>query len=128
VTATTTVEHTTTTTRLVPVPSQTTSTESPSSESNGTPAWVWVLLGILAVGFVVVIVLLARRGGRGGARVSVDECSRQLDAAVRSRFAQGWAVESQTTDSAVLRRGEESMLVTVDEAGHVSTRPLSPGT
>jgi hypothetical protein len=37
---------------------------------------------------------------------------------------QGWALESQSADSAVLRRGGELMVVSVDEAGHVSTRPL----
>ena len=81
-----------------------------------------MLLGILAVGLIVLIVLLARRGGGGG--VSVDERRRQLDAAVGSWANQGWAVESETADSAVLRRGNEAMLVSVDRAGHVSTRPL----
>jgi hypothetical protein len=37
---------------------------------------------------------------------------------------QGWALDSQSADSAVLRRGTELMLVSVDDAGHVSTRPL----
>ena len=46
--------------------------------------------------------------------------------AVASWAAQGWAIETQTDDSAVLRRGAEAMLVSVDQAGHVSTRPL-PG-
>jgi hypothetical protein len=89
---------------------------------------VWVLIAILAVGLVVLIVLLARRGGGGAAAagVPVDARRRQLDAAVGSWFAQGWAIESQTADSAVLRRGAEAMLVSVDEAGHVSTRPLPP--
>jgi len=71
-----------------------------------------------------VIVLLARRGDRG---LSVEEQRQKLDAAVGSWVAQGWAIESETTDSTVLRRGNETMLVSVDQAGHVSTRPL-PGT
>jgi hypothetical protein len=33
-------------------------------------------------------------------------------------------VESQTADSAVLRRGGDLMLVSVDQGGHVSTKPL----
>jgi hypothetical protein len=57
--ATTTVERTTT--RVVRVPTSGTTTET-SSTDNGTADWVWVLLGILAVGLVVLIVLLARRG------------------------------------------------------------------
>jgi hypothetical protein len=116
--ATTTVQQTTTRVVPLPLPAATTSTES---HENGTPAWVWVLLGILAAGLIVLIVLLARRGHGG---VSVEERRRQLDAAVGSWAGQGWAVESETGDSAVLRRGDEAMLVTVDQAGHVSTRPM----
>ncbi len=112
----------TTTTRLVPLP-VTGTTTSAATGDDGTPAWVWALLAILAVVLVVLIVLLARRG-RGGA--SVEERRRQLDAAVGSWAAQGWAVESSTADSAVLRRGNDAMLVSVDRAGHMSTQPLPP--
>jgi hypothetical protein len=102
----------------IPAP---TTTESTSNSSNGTPAWVWVLLGILAVGLIaLVIVLLTRRGGTA----PPDERRRRLDHATGSWAAQGWALEQQTGDSAVLRRAGERMLVSVDEAGHVSTRPL----
>ncbi len=97
-------------------------TTSTSSSSDGTPTWVWVLLGILAVALVVLAALLARRGG--GA-VPTEERRRRLDGAVATWAAQGWALESQTADSAVLRRGGDLLLVTVDDAGHVSTRPLS---
>jgi hypothetical protein len=121
---TTTVEHTTT--RVVPVlPTTTTGTTNTSSEGdeNATPTWVWVLLGILAVALVALIVLLARRGG---GQVGADERRRQLDAAVASWTAQGWAIQSGTADSAVLQRGSESMLVGVDQAGHANARPLPP--
>jgi len=110
-----------TTTRVVLLPASTTTSSSESDE--GTPAWVWVLLAILAVGLIAVIVLLATRG-HGGA--SVEERRRHLDAAVGTWAAQGWAVESEGADSTVLRRGGESMLVSVDRSGHVSTRPLPP--
>ena len=112
----------TTTTRIIHLP-VTGTTTSASSDEDGTEAWVWVLLAILAVALVALIVLLARRG-RGGA--SAEERRRQLDAAVGSWAAQGWAVESTTPDSAVLRRGNEAMLVSVDRAGHVATQPLPP--
>jgi hypothetical protein len=112
-----------TTTRLVLLPTGTTT--SSSSSSSSTPSWVWVLLGILAVGLIALIVVLARRGGGGGGGHAEGERSRyQLDSAVASWAAQGWAIESQTSDSAVLRRGGETMIVSVDEHGHVSTRPL----
>jgi hypothetical protein len=56
--------------------------------------------------------------------MSLQDRRRQLDATVGTWAAQGWALETQTDDSAVLRRGSEAMLVSVDQAGHVSTRPL----
>src|SRR5262245_53919374 len=118
---TATVERTTTR-RIIP----TGITTSPSESGNETPAWVWVLLGILAVGLVALIVLLARRGGGGGGggAVPVEERGRRLDTAVRSWTGQGWALESQSADSAVLLRGGERLLVSVDQAGRVTTLPL----
>jgi len=111
-----------TTTRRVIVP---TSTTESGSDVSDTPTWVWVLLGVLALGVVVLLVVaLSRRGGGGGGGVSVEERQRRLDGAVGSWVAQGWAVESQTADSAVLRRGGDLMLVSVDQGGHVSTKPL----
>jgi hypothetical protein len=73
---------------------------------------------------VLLVVMLTRRGGGGGGGVSVEERQRHLDGAVGSWVAQGWAVESQTADSAVLRRGGDLMLVSVDQAGQVSTKPM----
>jgi len=114
---TATIEHTTT--RKIILPATTTSSES----TDDTPTWVWVLLGLLALGFVILlVVLLTRRGGSG---IPAQERQRRLDAAVGSWVAQGWAVESQTADSSVLRRGGELMAVSVDQAGQVTTRPLS---
>lgn len=118
-----------TTTRRVFV-TTTPATTAPASSTSKTPAWVWVLLAVLAaIVLILAGVLLARRGGRRTVAVSgvpVDERRRRLDGAVGSWTVQGWGIESQSADSAVLRRGDEVMLVSVDEAGHVSTRPL-PG-
>jgi hypothetical protein len=83
-----------------------------------------VLIAILAVALVVLIALLARRGGGGRGSVPVEERRRLLESAVSSWTAQGWAIETQAADSAVLRRGDEAMLVSVDAAGHVATRPF----
>lgn len=118
---TVTVEHTTT--RRVIVPSTTTTTSSESSAST-TPTWVWVLLGAVALAAIgLLIAFLTRRGGRGG--VPDEERRRRLDGAVASWVAQGWALDNQSADSAVLRRGSELLLVAVDEAGNLSARPLS---
>jgi hypothetical protein len=115
-TVVTTVEQTTTR-RIVP----TGITTSASSSNNETPTWVWVLLGILAAGLIALIALLARRGGGS---VPAEDRQRRLDAAVGSWTAQGWALESQSADSAVLLRGGERLLVSVDQAGRVTTQPL----
>jgi hypothetical protein len=116
---TATIEQTTT------VPAETTTpTTTSSSSSGGTPTWVWVLLGVLAVGLIVLAILLARRGG---GTISPEERRRVLDGAVASWTGQGWAIDNQTADGAILRRGGELMQVSVDPAGHVSTRPLPAG-
>jgi hypothetical protein len=71
---------------------------------------------------VAVIVAVTQRGGRGA---TPEEQQRQLENAVASWIGQGWAIDSKTTADAVLRRGEELMLVSVDKDGHVTTRPLA---
>ena len=117
---TTTVEQTTTRRVIVPTTGTTTST---SETGNDIPNWVWVVIGLLALGLIVLLVVLLTRHG-GGATVSVEERQRRLDNAVGSWTMQGWAVENQTADSAVLRRGNELMQVGVDQAGAITTRPL----
>ena len=116
---TSTVEQTTT--RQIILPATTTTSSSSSDEE--TPTWVWVLLAILAVGLIAAIALLASRHSGGEAAVSPNERRRRLDGAVASWAAQGWALESQSTDTAVLQRSGERMIVGVDSAGHISTRP-----
>jgi hypothetical protein len=107
---------------VVPPPGTTT---SGSNDDESVPVWAWVLIGALAVGLLILLaVLLSRRGSRG---VPPEERRRRLDGAVSSWLAQGWALESQTADSAVLRRGNELMLVGIDPAGYVTTRPVAPG-
>jgi hypothetical protein len=114
-TVATTVEQTTT---LAP----TTPTTTSSSSSSSTPTWVWVVLGILAAGVIGLLVALFT-GGRGG--ISGEERQRRLDAAVASWATQGWALESQTPGSAILRRGPDVMVVSIDDHGQINTRPLA---
>jgi hypothetical protein len=113
-TVATTVEQTTT---LAP----TTPTTTSSSSSSSTPTWVWVVLGILAAGVIGLLVALFT--GRGG--ISGEERQRRLDAAVASWATQGWALESQTPGSAILRRGPDLMVVSIDDHGQINTRPLA---
>jgi hypothetical protein len=114
-TVATTVEQTTT---LAP----TTPTTTSSSSSSSTPTWVWIVLGILAAGVIGLLVALFT-GGRGG--ISGEERQRRLDAAVASWATQGWALESQTPGSAILRRGPDLMVVSIDDHGQINTRPLA---
>jgi cytoskeletal protein RodZ len=108
-----------TTSTVAPTTPTTTTTTSPTKSS--TPTWVWVALAILAAAVVGLAVALVMR--RGGA-IPPAERHRRLDNAVATWAAQGWALESQTPDSAILARGGEQMVVSVDEAGNVSAHPL----
>ncbi len=113
VATTTTVERATT--------QETVATTAAAASDDGTPVWVWVLLAILAVALSAAIVLLARHGGHNS--LSPEERGRRLDHAVGTWAAQGWAVETQTLDSAVLQRAGERMIVAVDASGQITTRP-----
>lgn len=108
-----------TVTRVITHPATTAANET----SSETPTWVWVVIAALAVGLAAAIVALLTRRGHSG--VPPEQLRRQLHNAVGSWVAQGWAVESETGDSAVLRRGAERMLVSVDSAGQVATRALA---
>ena len=104
--ATTTTVESATTQETVPT------TTAAESSDDGTPVWVWVLLAILAIALTAAIVLLARRGNHSP--LSPEERGKRLDHAVGTWAAQGWAVETQTLDSAVLQRAGERMIVAVD--------------
>jgi hypothetical protein len=109
-----------TTTRNVIVPGSLTTTAANESETT-TDWWVWVLVG-LGIFVLVALIFFAARGHDDS--VSPQERRRRLDGAVGSWAAQGWALQSQTGESAVVRRGSELMLISVDKAGHVTTQPL----
>ena len=117
VVTTATVEHTTTRKIILPA----TTTASTSSSDGDTSAWVWVLLVALAVALISAIALLVSRHG-SSAGVSPAEQRQRLDGAVASWAAQGWALESQSADTALLQRSGERMVVSVDPAGQVSTQ------
>jgi hypothetical protein len=85
--------------------------------------WAWVLIAVLVDLLLVAVILAVAHRGRRGA--STEEQQRQLEAAIASWIGQGWAIDSRTSVDAVLRRGEELMLVSVHKDGHVTTRPLA---
>ncbi|HEY2740857.1 MAG TPA: hypothetical protein VGI69_01600 [Gaiellaceae bacterium] len=108
-----------TTTRRVIVGS--TGTTSSSSSTSDTPTWVWVVLGLLAAAVIgLIVALLTRHSG-----LSDDERQRRLDAAIASWAAQGWVLDSQTAGSAIMRRGPDLMVVSIDDKGLTNARPLA---
>lgn len=109
-----------TTTRRVIVPTST-GTTSGSSSTSDTPTWVWVVLGLLAAAVIgLIVALLTRHSG-----LSDEERQRRLDAAVASWAAQGWVLDSQTAGSAIMRRGPDLMVVSIDDKGLTNARPLA---
>ena len=123
----TTTEPGTTVVTTETVPPTTAPTTTSSSSSSSTPTWAWVALAVLAAAVVGLAVALMTRGGGGGAAAAAVppmERRRRLENAVATWAAQGWGLESETADSAVLRRGGEEMVLTVDSAGNVAARPL----
>jgi hypothetical protein len=110
----------------ITTPTATTPAPEPAAtESSGTPTWVWVLAAVAAVLILVGIVLAFR--SRKPKELPPEERRRILAGAVGSWIAQGWAIESQTEDTAVVRRAAERVAVTVDLRGRVTTfQPLDP--
>ncbi len=125
-TVTTTETTTTQTTSHVPgaivITPATTTTDSTSSTE--TQTWALVLIGAAVIGLVGLLIWLARRHGH---KEMPAERRRQLLAdAVAAWVAQGWAPESQTDTTAVLRRGAEHIVIAVDGQGNVSSQAVGP--
>lgn len=129
--ATTTVEQTTTapattvvTTATVPPTTTAPTTTSAESTSSGTPTWAWILLAALGAAVLGLLVYVLTR--RGSAAIPDSERRLRLQGAIDSWTTQGWALLSESADTAVLQRGNERMTVTVDAAGHIDTRAMTP--
>jgi hypothetical protein len=114
-------QQTVTTGPTIISPTVTTTGES----SSETPAWVWALVAVLGLGVIaLVVVLLVRRGGPE--EIPLEQRRQLVAAAVSSWVAQGWAIESQTDDSAILQRGGQHIVLSVDSRGRVTSGPLGP--
>jgi hypothetical protein len=70
---------------------------------------------------IALVVWLARRGSTDRPAAGRE---RAVAATVASWIAQGWAIESETESSAVLRRDDERVAVSVDLDGRVTSRRL----
>ena len=130
-TVTTTVQETTTapattvvTTATVAPPTTAPTTTSTESSASTTPAWVWVLLAALGAAAIGLLVYVLAH--RGPAAVPGPERQRRLQGAIDTWAAQGWALVSESADTAVLQRGNERITVTVDPMGHITTNAMTP--
>jgi len=108
---------------VTPPPSTTAAT--PESTS-GTPAWVWVVVALAGAGLVALVVGLVR-GRRRSRELSPEEREQRIFTAVTSWTTQGWVIENEVGDTAVLSRRGERMLVTVDANGRITTSAILNG-
>jgi hypothetical protein len=124
VTAPTTVQQTVTTTPTIApaITSAQVTTTAQSTSSGETPTWAWLLIAALGVGVVALAVVLLRR--HGSAELPLEQRRQAVAAAAGSWVAQGWAIESQTDESAILQRDGQRMVLSVDARGHVTSSPL----
>ena len=104
-----------------------TTTETTGSGSGGGfPTWAIVLIVALVIGLIAAVAYLLGRGKKQDDN-ALDGRTRILDAAVASAVASGWTVESSSPLEAVIRRGDDRTLLTVDDQGRVTRRPLGAG-
>lgn len=86
-----------------------------------TVASLWVVLAIaVGIGALVVIGRLLR--DRDDNDVPTEVRQQQLFTAVTTWTTQGWTVESDNNESALLSNGADRMLVAVDDRGRVTAR------
>lgn len=130
-TFTTTVQETTTapattvvTTATVAPPTTAPTTTSTESSASNTPTWVWVLLALLGAAAIGLLIYVLTH--RGPAAIPESERRMRLQGAIDTWAAQGWALISESADTAVLQRGNERMAVTVDPMGHITTNVATP--
>ena len=91
-----------------------------------TVASFWVVLAIaVGIGALVVIVRLLR--DRDNNDVPTEVRQQQLFTAVTTWTTQGWTVESDNNESALLSNGADKMLVAVDDRGRVTARTHGVG-
>jgi hypothetical protein len=95
----------------------TTSVPAAETSSSGLPLWAWIAIAVGAACLVVLLVWLVRRPRKLG----VEERRRLVVSAAASWIAQGWAIEQQSDDSAVLHRDGQRLLLRVDARGRIVT-------
>lgn len=109
-----------------------------TSSDSTVPGWVWALLGALLVGVLVAVYALGKsRKDKSAppppaappapqAPKNLAERQSILIAELGRRVQGGWTVLSQTTDTAILQRGAETVELRVDEYGTLHQGPPPP--
>jgi hypothetical protein len=109
-----------------PVPPPPSTTAATQGSTSGTPTWVWVVVALAGAGLVALVVGWAR-GRRHRSQLSPEERQQRIFTAVTSWTTQGWVIENEVGDTAVLSRRGERMLVTVDANGRITTSAILNG-
>ena len=91
-----------------------------------TASWVWAVVA-LAAGAVVAMVRSMAHRRTTGVELPVEERSQRIFTAVTMRTTQGWLVESETDDAAVMSRDGDRVRVAVDARGRITADPLPLG-
>jgi hypothetical protein len=89
----------------------------------GTPALLWIVLALAAGAAVALVVRSLRRDQSG--ELATEERQQRIFTAVTMRTTQGWVVDSETDDAAVMSRDGEHVRVAVDEHGRISFNAVS---
>lgn len=97
-------------------------TASATNTSSGTKTWALVAIGVAIVALIALIGWLASRHKD----LPAEARRRVLAQAVAAWVAQGWAPVNQTDSTAVLRRGDEHVVLSVDGRGNISSQPVGP--
>ncbi len=95
---------------------------SATDTSSGTKTWALVAIGAAIVALIALIGWLASRHKD----LPPEARRRVLAQAVAAWVAQGWAPVNQTDSTAVLRRGDEHVVLAVDGRGNISSQPVGP--
>jgi hypothetical protein len=86
----------------------------------------WFVLAIsVGIGVLVVVVRLLRDHDDNDVPTEVRQ--QQLFTAVTTWTTQGWTVENESNESALLSNGADKMLVAVDDRGRVTARTHGVG-
>ena len=93
------------------------------TDDGGIEAWVWALVAVAAASLILAVFLVGR-GSKSNPPLAAEVPTSQerqelLIHTLSGWTANGWVIESQTGEMAILRRGDERRQVTVDEAGRI---------